>query len=136
MSSRRKIRFDAVEIVFEAAQRKRKPVDVAQTREDVAGKPLASYTKKIVRGVQEHETDIDEVIATHARGWTLDRMPAMDLAILRVAVWEILYETKLDDPIAISEATKIAAEYSTDDSPSFVNGLLDRIAKVKDLYVS
>lgn len=135
MSSRRKIRLDAVEIIFEAAQRKRKPVDVAQGREDVADQPLAAYTKKIVRGVQEHQAEIDEVIATHSRGWTLERMPNMDLAILRVAVWEILYETKLDDPIAISEATSIAAEYSTDDSPSFVNALLDRIAKVKDLYV-
>lgn len=105
-----------------------------ESHEQVADAKLHPYTRQVVNGVQQYLSEIDEIIATHSRGWTLDRMPAMDLAILRVAVWEILHAPNLDDPVAISEATKIAGEYSTDNSASFVNALLDRIAKVKDLY--
>jgi N utilization substance protein B len=87
------------------------------------------YAVLIVEGVVDHAERIDELISTYAEGWTLERMPAVDRNLLRIAVFELLYRDDVDDPVAISEAVELAEELSTDDSPRFVNGLLGRIAE-------
>jgi N utilization substance protein B len=86
------------------------------------------YAKEIVQGVAEHGDEIDELIETYAQGWTIERMPAVDRAILRIGIWELLFNPDVPDAVAISEAVDEAKSLSTEDSAGFVNGLLGRIA--------
>jgi N utilization substance protein B len=89
------------------------------------------YASEIVRGVVDHGDEIDELIETYSQGWTLERMPAVDRAILRIGIWEVLYNEQVPDAVAIAEAVESATVLSTEDSSSFVNGLLGRIAQTR-----
>jgi transcription antitermination protein NusB len=82
--------------------------------------------------VTARRESIDELLSEHAQGWTIERMPPVDLAVLRVGVWELLWATDVPDPVAIDEAVGIAKELSTDDSPRFVNGVLGRIGSIAE----
>jgi N utilization substance protein B len=73
----------------------------------------------------------DEVLATYAHGWTIERMPAVDRALLRIGTWEILFNDDVPDVVAVDEAVDLARSLSTDESPSFVNGLLGRLLQLK-----
>jgi N utilization substance protein B len=86
------------------------------------------YARDIVDGVVENLDDIDEAISQNSRGWTLERMPAVDRAILRCAAWEILFNPEIPAGVATSEAVSLAGELSTEESSGFVNGLLSTIA--------
>jgi N utilization substance protein B len=86
------------------------------------------YARDIVDGVVENLGEIDEAIATNSRGWTVERMPAVDRAILRCAAWEILFNPDIPAGVATSEAVTLAGELSTEESSGFVNGLLSTIA--------
>jgi len=92
--------------------------------------PVNAYTETIVRGVSQHRDQIDETLATYAQGWTLDRMPAVDRAILRVGAWEVLWGD-VPDGVALAEAVGLANELSTDESGKYINGVLARIKDVK-----
>lgn len=133
LSSRTKARKRAVDVLFEAAQRQLDPSTLLAERVVQPGTQTAlpQYSVDLVEGVVSRREEIDEMLATYAQGWTLDRMPAVDLAILRVAAWEILFNEEIDDPVAINEAVELASTLSTDDSPAFVNGLLGRVARMK-----
>ena len=96
-----------------------------------ASSPLNPYTVTVARGVTEHAAHIDDLISAHLQGWTLDRLPAVDRAILRVAVWELLHAEDVPEPVAVDEAVELAKQLSTDESPGFVNGLLARLLEVK-----
>lgn len=87
------------------------------------------YAREIVDGVSDHREEIDELISSYAQGWTIERMPNVDRAILRLASWEILHNPEVPAAVAISEAIGLAKEYSTEDSSRFVNGVLGRIAE-------
>ncbi len=87
------------------------------------------YAREIVDGVADHRDEIDELIASYAQGWTLDRMPNVDRAVLRIASWEILHNPEVPPAVAIDEAVELAKDYSTDDSGRFVNGVLGKIAQ-------
>lgn len=132
-SSRSKARKRAVDVLFEAAQRGMDPATLLADRVVQPGTqtPLPQYAVDLVEGVIARRDEIDEMLATYAHGWTLERMPAVDLAILRVGAWEILFSSEVDDPVAIDEAVELARSLSTDDSPAFVNGLLGRVARMK-----
>ena len=93
--------------------------------------PVAPYAAELVEGVHAHRDQIDELLAAHAQGWTLDRMPAVDRNILRIGTFELLWQDDVPDAVAISEAVQLARELSTDGSPSFVNGLLARLLELK-----
>ena len=133
VTARTKARRRAVDVLFEADQRGRyRPLELSDLLQErlavtAAQTALPQYSADIVDGVAANLAEIDEVLATHLQGWTLDRMPAVDRAILRMAVWELLYNDEIDDAVAISEAVTLAATLSTDDSPAFVNGLLDAL---------
>lgn len=133
MAARTKARKRALDLLFEAEQRK---VDVLLLLRDrlaspATEAPLSQYTVSLVEGVVEHQADIDDVITTYAHGWSLERMPAVDRAILRLGAFEVLYSTDVPGPVAISEAVSLAKDLSTDDSPTFVNGVLGRLLEVK-----
>lgn len=108
------------------------PAVVAAEAKRAVGEPdrAASwlYAREIVDGVSDHRDEIDELIMSYAQGWTLDRMPNVDRALLRLASWEILFNDEVPTAVAIDEAVELAKEYSTDDSGRFVNGVLGRIA--------
>ncbi|NIH88531.1 N utilization substance protein B [Amycolatopsis granulosa] len=97
-----------------------------------AADPVGDYTITLVEGVTANRERIDELLAEHAHGWTLERMPPVDLAVLRVGVYELLWAADVPDPVAIDEAVGLARELSTDDSPRFVNGVLGRIGTIAD----
>src|SRR5580765_3100949 len=86
--------------------------------------PLSQYTADLVEGVVAHWTDINELLSTYSQGWSLERMPSVDRAILRLGAFEVLYAAQVPESDAIAEAVELAKSLSTDDSPKFVNGLL------------
>ena len=120
-------------MLYEAAQRSLDPVTLIADRVgSVEVDPIGDYTISLVEGVTKHRERIDELLAEHAQGWTLERMPPVDLAVLRVGVYELLWSADVPDPVAIDEAVGLAKELSTDDSPRFVNGVLGRIGNIAD----
>ena len=130
---RRALRRRAVEMLYEAAQRSLDPVTLLSERVgSTDADPVGDYTIALVEGVTAHLERIDELLAEHAQGWTLDRMPPVDLAVLRVGIYELLWSADVPDPVAIDEAVGLAKELSTDDSPRFVNGVLGRIGGIAD----
>jgi N utilization substance protein B len=92
---------------------------------------VPEYTVEIVEGVGAHLERIDELLATYAQGWSVDRMPGVDRALLRLSAWELLWNDDVPDAVAIDEAVELAHSLSTDESPAFVNGLLARLLEVK-----
>ncbi|MEZ0163686.1 transcription antitermination factor NusB [Kineococcus sp. LSe6-4] len=132
MAARRKARKRALEVLFEADQRGLAPLDVLRDKIQRADPPVGEYALTLVEGVVAQQARIDEVLSTYSMGWTLDRMPAVDRALLRLGVWEILHAPDVPDHVAVSEAVEIAQELSTNESPKFVNGLLARIAELKE----
>jgi transcription antitermination protein NusB len=133
VAARSKARKRAIDILFEAEQRGLNARDLLAERlaKPVTEAPLNQYTADLVEGVVSHWTDINELLSTYSQGWTIERMPSVDRAILRLGAWEILYSDDIPDGVAISEAVELATSLSTDDSPKFVNGLLGRLAEVK-----
>lgn len=136
-SARGKARREALDILFEAEQRGRQPTETLSDRYSFPARenPPREFASTIVRGVAEHAGAIDDAIATYAQGWSLDRMPAVDRAALRIGVWEILWHDDTPDGVAVSEAVALVSDLSTDESPGFVNGLLSRIVEVKPTLV-
>jgi N utilization substance protein B len=131
MPARRRARRRALDVLYEADLRELPINDVladALERLEEPHPQYLPYTVSLVRGVAAHRDYIDELIASYAEGWTLERMPAVDRNLARIAVFELLYVDEIDDPVAISEAVELAKQLSTDDSPRFLNGMLQRIA--------
>jgi transcription antitermination protein NusB len=131
MAARSKARKRALDILFEAELRGEPVLDMLAEREAAADPPVPAYGAELVRGVHSRAGQIDELLASHARGWTLDRMPAVDRNILRIGTYELIWRDDVPDPVAISEAVVLAADLSTDDSAGFVNGLLAALLELK-----
>ena len=132
MSARTKARKRALDAIFAADIRKESPEALLEaTLDQVAGRQnqdeIFGYAKELVVGVVENHEEIDDLIETYSEGWSLERMPNVDRAILRIAIWEILYS---DTPsgVVVNEAVELAKELSTDESGGFINGLLSRVA--------
>lgn len=131
MGARSKARKRAVDVLYEASMRRADPVTLLADRvgsPDVP--PVNDYTVTLVEGVAANQVRIDELLTEHAEGWTLARMPAVDLAVLRLGLYELLWADDVPDPVAVDEAVTLAKSLSTDDSPRFVNGVLGRIASI------
>lgn len=131
MAARSKARKRALDVLFEAEVRGVPVLALLAERIAAADPPVSDYAGVLVRGVHEHAEQIDSLLAANAHGWTLDRMPAVDRNILRIGAFELLWNEAVPDAVAISEAVALASELSTDDSPSFVNGLLARLLELK-----
>jgi transcription antitermination protein NusB len=127
MSARRKARKRALDVLFEAEQRGLPLTATLADRLVDADPPVNEYTVDLVEGVARHLEPIDAALTERAAGWTLDRMPAVDRGLLRIAAFEILYVDDVPDAVAINEAVDLATLLSTSASPSFVNGLLGKL---------
>jgi transcription antitermination protein NusB len=131
VSARSKARRRAVDILFESEQREAAPMDVLRGRREQTEQIINPYTADLVEGVAAMQETIDEFLQTYAQGWTLERMPSVDRIILRIGAWELLYNDDIPDSVAVSEAVALSKMLSTDESPSFINGLLGRLQQLK-----
>jgi N utilization substance protein B len=129
VAARSKARKRALDVLFEAELRGLPVLGLLAERMSLGEQPTPEYTAEIVRGVSAHRDEIDGLIADNAVDWTLERMPAVDRNILRMGIWELLWADDIPDGVAISEAVELAQDLSTDGSPSFVNGLLAKVAR-------
>ena len=134
MGARTKARKRALDILFSSDVRGDAiGVTLAAEAKRAASEPAREaswlYARENADGIVDHQDEIDEQITTHSRDWKLERMPAVDRALLRIAVWEILYNDEVPTAVAIDEAVELAKEFSTDDSGAFVHGVLARVAR-------
>ena len=134
MTARSKARERALAVLYEADQRAvaGRSIDLRtllaeRLEHTTAQTALPQYAVEIVEGVADRAAEIDEIIVTYAQEWTLPRMPAVDRAVLRLGVWELMFNDDVPGAVAVSEAVALAAKLSTDESPDFVNGLLGRV---------
>ena len=136
MSARSKARKQALDILFESDIRGSVALDILVSRDVVEegpdARPIREYTREIISGVSEHRRKIDELIATYAQGWDMDRLPAVDRSILRIGIYEIIWANQLPDAVAIDEALTLAKELSTDESAGYIHGVLGKIASIKE----
>jgi N utilization substance protein B len=131
VGARSKARKRALDVLYEAEQRRTDPLVTLQDRLAQNDPPVPPYAEELVKGVVAHRARIDELLETYAQGWTLDRFPAVDLQVLRIGAYELLYCPDVPDEVAVSEAVELAGSLSTDDSPGFVNGVLARLLQLK-----
>jgi len=135
VTARGKARKQALDILFESDIRNSSPVELLSTRlADLAGpdaRPVREYAQELVNGVVEHQRKIDELISTYAQGWDMDRLPAVDRNVLRIAIYELLWREDIPDAVAIDEALTLAKLLSTDESAGYIHGVLGRISSIK-----
>ena len=136
MSARSKARKQALDILFESDIRGSVALDILVSRDGIEegpdARPIREYTREIINGVSDHRRKIDELIATYAQGWDMDRLPAVDRSILRIGIYEIIWANTLPDAVAIDEALTLAKELSTDESAGYIHGVLGKIASIKE----
>ena len=131
MSARTKARKRALDVLFESEVRGLELDGTLEERLAAQEPPVKDYTVELVRGVTERRPKLDELLSSYSEGWTLERMPAVDRNVLRIGVFEILYVDDVPDAVAVSEAIGLVRDLSTDESPSFVNGVLGNIVRNK-----
>jgi transcription antitermination protein NusB len=133
MSARSKARKRALDVLFESDQREADTLETLAGRLAAADPPVGEFTVELVEGVVGNRARIDELLTTYSQGWSLDRMPAVDRAILRLGTFELLWRDDVPDAVVIDQAVELARSLSTDDSPAFVNGLLGRLLDLKPM---
>ncbi len=131
MAARSKARKRALDILFECELRSLPLGDTLDERVVAGDPPVNEYTVALIHGIAQHQARIDDLISTYAQGWTIDRMPGVDRNVLRIGVYEILYVEEIPDAVAVAEAMNLVRDLSTDESPSFVNGVLGNILRNK-----
>ena len=131
MGARSKARKRALDVLYESAQRDADPMATLRERLAQSDPPVPEYAAELVEGVVAHRERIDELLATYAEEWTLDRMPPVDLAALRIGTYELLWCDDVPDGVAVSEAVELVGSLSTEESAGFVNGLLGRLMSLK-----
>jgi transcription antitermination protein NusB len=134
LSARTKARKRALDALYASGVRGGDPLELLRATEvevqDRQGQQaIFDYAEMLITGYLENSAGIDNELQMLADNWSLDRMPSIDRAILRLGAWEILHNQEVPNEVAISEAVALAGEYSTDDSPKFINGVLARLAK-------
>lgn len=124
--TRSKARKAALDVLFAAEAQGCSPIDLLDQQTTDGEATVRDYTVQIVRGVVAHAAQIDELVSSYSRDWPLERMPAVDRNVLRLATWELLH-SDVPGGVVLSEAVALASALSTDDSPVFVNGVLGAI---------
>jgi N utilization substance protein B len=135
VSARSKARKQTLDLLYESDIRGSSAADLLILR-DVPddgpdARPIRDFTKVLIGGVTENRRKIDELIATYAEGWDIDRLPAVDRNILRLAIYEIVWSDDVEDGVAIDEALNLARDLSTDESVGYIHGVLGRISTIK-----
>ena len=135
MSARSKARKQTLDLLYESDIRGSSAADLLVLRdnpdEGPDARPIRDFTKILIGGITENRRKIDELIATYAQGWDMDRLPAVDRSILRLAIYEIIWSDDVEDAVAIDEALNLARDLSTDESAGYIHGVLGRISTIK-----
>ncbi len=135
MSARSKARKQTLDLLYESDIRGSSAADLLVLRdipdEGQDSRPIRDFTKALIGGITENRRKIDELIATYAQGWDMDRLPAVDRNILRLAIYEIIWSDDVEDAVAIDEALNLARDLSTDESAGYIHGVLGRISTIK-----
>jgi len=127
LSARSKARKRALDTIFEADL---KGISIPATNtNDETDLEVTNYSQDLIKGIKENQVQIDELISTSLQNWTFDRIPRVDRNILRIAVYELLYQKDVPINVVISEAVSLAESLSTAESSAFVNGTLGTISK-------
>jgi N utilization substance protein B len=135
VSARSKARKQTLDLLYESDIRGSSASDLMVLR-DVPddgpdARPIRDFTKALICGITENRRKIDELISTYAQGWDMDRLPAVDRNILRLAIYEIVWSDDVEDGVAIDEALNLAKVLSTDESAGYIHGVLGRISTIK-----
>ncbi len=136
MSARTKARKRAVDVLYESDLRTVPAVTTLAERLALGDPPVNPYTVELVEGIAANRSRIDEILDRYAEGWTVARMPGVDRAVLRLGVYELLWRPDVPDAVAIDEAVELVKSLSTDESPRFVNGILARVLRDRELLVT
>ena len=131
MSARGKARKRALDVLYASEMRSEGPVDALERAIADGEGPSNEYTAVLVREVVTHLGDIDRILSMYSESWTLGRMPAVDRNVLRLGVYELLWAEDVPDAVAVSEALALVRDLSTDDSPTYVNGVLGAVLRDK-----
>ena len=132
MSARSKARKRAVDVLYESDARGIAATRTLDERVELADPPISGFTVSLIEGVATNSARIDEILTAYAEGWSVERMPGVDRAILRLGVYELLWrESDVPSAVVIDEAVELAKTLSTDESPRFVNGVLARVLRDK-----
>ena len=132
MAARSKARKRALDYLYAAEMRGESPLTRLEGAVADGEGHTNPYTETLVRGVVDQQARLDELLARYSRGWELSRMPAVDRNILRLGLWELLYADDVPDAVAVDEAVDLARQLSTDDSPTFINGILGALMRDRD----
>lgn len=117
-------------LMFESLFSNQSTTELINSSEEMFNKPVCSYAKQILKGIYNNKEQIDSMIDEHTEGWTKERISKVSLAVLNVAIYEMLFEKDVPNPVAINEAVELAKKYGTDKDPSFINGILGTISKI------
>ena len=131
MSARSKARKAALDLLYESDIRSRPATEILNERLTDLDYLIRDYTRNLIVGVSEKRSKIDEIILMRAKGWDLDRMPVIDRNILRLGTFELLWSNEIPANVAISEAVELAKSLSTEESASYINGVMAAILEVK-----
>ena len=131
MNARSKARKAALDFLYEADIRGVSPEIILNQRLETLEYLARDYTKELLNGVSKNRSRIDEFIVTYAKGWDFDRMPVVDRNILRIAIFELLWSKDVPEAVAIDEALELAKSLSTEESSSYIHGVLATITQIK-----
>jgi N utilization substance protein B len=131
VSSRSKARKAALDLLYESDIRKGSATELLSKRVTEMEYEAREFTKELIDGIELNKRKIDELIATYAQGWDMDRMPVLDRNILRLAIFELLWSQSVPEAVAISEALELATNFSTEDSSKYINGVLGKVLEIK-----
>lgn len=135
MGRRRKAREIALQVLYQIDIRQEKLTEeflneaLYKCKNTPVDDETAEYSKELIKSVMENLTSIDDAISHFAENWRIDRMAVVDRNILRIAVYELKYRDDIPSKVAINEAIEIAKRYSTEDSGTFINGILDGVVR-------
>ncbi|MEY4411937.1 MAG: hypothetical protein RL560_196 [Actinomycetota bacterium] len=136
MSARSKARKQTLDLLYEADIRGTAAIDILAARVDNAtdpdARPIREFTRELVSGISAQKRKIDELISTYAQGWDMDRLPTVDRNILRLAIYELVWTPDLAEGIVINEALDLAKVLSTDESATYIHGVLGKISLIKE----
>jgi N utilization substance protein B len=131
VSARSKARKAALDLLYESDIRSRPATELLNERLTDLDYLIRDYTRNLIVGVSERKSKIDEIILMRAKGWDLDRMPVIDRNILRLGTFELLWSNEIPANVVISEAVELAKSLSTEESASYINGVMAAILEVK-----
>ena len=136
MSARSKARKQTLDLLYEADIRGVSAADLLANRvvteKGPEARPIREFTRDLIAGITANKRKIDELIATYAQGWDMDRLPAVDRNILRLGIYEIVWTPELSESIAIDEALTLAKELSTEESSGYIHGVLGKISQIRE----